>query len=216
MLQSDQITILQASEITARDLHESIHLLESVEPGWSEVYLNGLLNIFKEFKEPFIMAKYEDEPIGLFVVLPIDTDYISEWCEGKHDHEFLYLDFPEGKVIHPKPDSLVHALIELIAIKPGLDTFTVLPKMVEKFASYIQSLANQSCFIEKVYSEAFSKQGHRLASFFGLHKIRDTEFGTLYGSGTTPDKFIRLFPSEFESLNKVYRQKFQVPKFKLK
>ena len=213
MPQVQNLKVYQGFEITEPDIYNAVDLIESVEPGWSEVYIKGLLEIFKHFKDPFIMVKNDEEPIGFFVVLVVEKFFISEWCAGKHNHEFLYLEFPDGTLLHPQPDTFLHVLIELIAIKPGWDTFAVMPIMMSKFAKYIQSLAAQNCFIEKVYSEAFSKKGQRLASFFGLEKVRDTEYGTLYASGSTPEKFTRLFPADFQKLNELYAQKFNTYKF---
>lgn len=205
--------ILSGKDVKEEDIRNAAPFFQAFSDSPNDAYLEALIRVWRHNPEIFFLVSLGNKLAGCMVIIPLQANYLQEWAEGLHQDDFDLCAFPEMTICDYKDSGMRSVLIELMAADPNCSRTEIISYLMDAFAGLLLDLAKKDIYINRVYTEAYNREGARLASFFGMQKQRETINGAIYQTAHTPDKLIAFFPEKFSELNELYFKKFHSFKF---
>ncbi len=207
------IFVITGESICAEDIKASVALFDSINDEEKATYAEKLTALFEQNNEIIFCVKHREEVIATLVLLPIETNFLNEWCEGKHESVFENLEFPAGIFRKYDTPGKYSLLFELLAVNPAYNRVEIIKNVMEVFGEKILEWARKSIFIEANYTEAYNREGERIAHFFGMEEVRKTTYGKIFKASATPEKLIAMLPNNLNEYNQYYFDYFGTYRF---
>lgn len=207
------IFVITGERICAEDIKASVALFDSINDEEKATYAEKLTALFEQNSEIIFCVKHREEVIATLVLLPIETNFLNEWCEGKHESVFENLEFPAGIFRKYDTPGKYSLLFELLAVNPAYNRAEIIKNLMEAFGGKILEWARKSIFIEANYTEAYNREGERMAHFFGMEEVRKTTHGKIFKASATPEKLIAMLPNNLNEYNQYYFDYFGTYRF---
>lgn len=207
------IFVITGELICAADIKASVELFDSINDEEKATYAERLTALFEQNSEIIFCVKHREEVIATLVLLPIETSFLNEWCEGKHESAFENLEFPTGIFRKYDTPGKYSLLFELLAVNPAYNRAEIIKNLMEVFGGKILEWARKSIFIEANYTEAYNREGERMAHFFGMEEVRKTTHGKIFKASATPEKLIAMLPNNLNEYNQYYFDYFGTYRF---
>lgn len=175
-----------------------------------EVYGKALLNCFKRNPTFFMAAWYQSAPVGFFFSIPLQTNFVREWCNGSHDLIFSNLSFPEKGFVHNSTNPTTFGLLlEVIHIPKSekISSSVVMYALMQYFADTLIEQAKLNRMVSGFYADAYNESGSQLSRLLGLEKCRQTQTGWLYRTIGMPQKMLLYTAADRPLLQQLYAKK---------
>jgi len=148
--------------------------------------------------------------IGNLEVIPFEDDYLAEYEKGLHDIAFKEGSYPLDKIRQYNLPGFYSIVVELIAINPNYQgNAAVLRALLSAFVDRLLEFTKDDIFIQSIYTDVYSREGKKLAEYFGLKKVRNSIEGEIFKSVLLPPDFIGKFPANTKKLKLTYSKKFE-------